>query len=533
MKKYSTLIAESIFLILCTCLIYQCAMMGIDGYHDGTVFNTAMDILHGKKLFAQTRSQYGMLAVYMQTFSLILFGEKMWSLRVLTVIFYVLCFGMYYQIFKRIMPKVLVIGSQVILLFCAPFWITTFHSWSSVYALFFLLCTMKAFQCYYDSAKDIWMLLCGMCISLGFWCRQPVGIVLILAALLCFVGIRFFDRDRFRICRGILYMGMGFLVVCIPFFIVLTVQGTWKIWWDTSIGDAFRFIVFKSQSPTAAITAFSEQMLASTGLNNKLSGILHAVKTLYRSLIPFCDADDPTIFSGIFLLLPMASLYCLFRTLICLWRNKKDQTENGDKIVLCILCVFALSSWHQYYPVSDVRHWYWGGFPMMGILVYVVYEFIKATNRKGVVALTLCAVMVLSMSTLHERIIAYKNVRRPAYTEKLDTEVTPYLEGLRLSKEQITFYTEFAQLKDKIRDQYPQTGFNNSSFCGILTSICDNYEVEESCKYVVHVSSLEYPDLLENGYYLYTTIDQNYREQELAEYENTMYIYLPDEMILE
>ena len=64
-KKYSTLIAESIFLILCTCLIYQCAMMGIDGYHDGTVFNTAMDILHGKKLFAQTRSQYGMLAVYM------------------------------------------------------------------------------------------------------------------------------------------------------------------------------------------------------------------------------------------------------------------------------------------------------------------------------------------------------------------------------------------------------------------------------------------------------------------------------------
>lgn len=538
-KKYYTEGIELIVLILIFLVIYQCAILGIDGYHDGTVFNTAMDVIHGKKLFSQTRTQYGILTVYLQVFSIRLLGEKIWSLRVLSVLFYTLSFGMYYMIFKRIMPKALVIGSQVILLLCAPFWITTFHSWASVYALFFMLCAMKAFMCYLDTGKKHWMLLCAMAVSLGFWCRQPVGMVLVLAVLLCLIGMRLFAKGQYSVRNGLLCAGLGFILVCIPFFVFLTVQGTWKEWWNTSIGDAFRFIVFKSALPTASVTALPDQMLAATGMGAKLkhilSAALHALKTLYRSLFPFHDADDFTISSGIFLFLPIANLYVFIKEFAGLCRNRKtaclDRAEISEKILVSSMCIFALSSWHQYYPVSDVRHWYWGGFPMMGILVYMVYRFVKAANQKRIIALTLCAVFVLGAGTIHERFVAYKNTRRPTYTKELDTEITPYLEGLKLSDEQITFFTTFVEIKDLIRESYPDTYFNNSSFCGILTAICDNDLVEQR-EYTVHVSSLEYPELLEQGYYLYAAIDQNYREQELAEYENTIYIYLPDTMIL-
>ncbi len=538
LRKHDMDCIELAALAVFACIIYRCALLGIDGHHDGAVFNAALDVLHGKRLYADAFYRYGALTAYMQAFGMLLFGENIWSLRVLTVLFYTLSFGMYYTVFKRIMPKALVIGSQVIWLFCAPFWITTFHSWSSVYALFFFLCAMKACMCYVDSGKPLWMLLCGVSGSLAFWCRQPVGLVLLAAMLLCLWGIRLFRDAAHTVRKGFLYGLAGYVLTCVPFFLLFLIQGSLRDWWGQSIGGAFRFAGSQSGLPTAAVQiVFREDavLMATRGMGEAVHKLLYLLKVLYRCLLPFRDADDATVSSGVFLLLPLAVIYLFVKNFagLCAARKKhvQDNDARNEQVLIVAMCVFALASWHQYYPVSDVRHWYWAGFPMMGLLVYMVYEFVRATNRRFWTLTTLCIVFVLCGTVLHERFVAFRHTRSVTYTQQIDRSVSPYLAGLKLSEEQVAFYTEIAEVTDEIVERYPEVYFYNSGFCDMLDSVCNGRTAASGREGPVYITSVPYDGFTD--YYLYRAIDQNYREQEMAEYENTIYFYLPDKMVME
>jgi len=113
--------------------------IGVDAHHDGYMLKPALDLAEGHIPFKETYIQYGLFTTVIQALSLKTFGKYLMSLRLITALFYALIAGLQWLIWKRFLPRYLVITTIIIWLSLASFFHKPFHPWSSVYALFFQL----------------------------------------------------------------------------------------------------------------------------------------------------------------------------------------------------------------------------------------------------------------------------------------------------------------------------------------------------------------------------------------------------------
>lgn len=523
--KYGALFTAVLFVFF---NIYHAAMLSIDAHHDGTVFNPALVISRGGTLFIDESTYYGPFTVYIQALFLKVFGETIWAMRLSAVVFYTLSFIMFYNIFKRFIPRVLVLVAEGLLLYIAPFWMTSFHAWSSVYALFFYLFMIWAFLRFYETDKYYYIGLAGMGSICILWTRTPAGIVAVLGFLLLFLIWRmagFFQK--FDTKKILIYYLAGCLLVFGPLFVYMLINGTLDDWWRICIQGTFsRFAAPTAVTSTAAV---GETQAVHAGLAVK-SSIWNIIKEsrVITFLSRLLEDLFPVKQSGIFIVLPFAGLYLFFSELCVILKNRKNFSWEIQKksVLLLTVALFSLAQWHQYWPVSEIRHWYWGGFTLMGSLAYAVWYRGKEKNKWVAVTISSAILLILSANTLQER-GEYYHIRKDKYVVCMREESSPYLKGLKFSAEQSLFYTDYCELVELIHEAHPERRIINETFSVLLTSINRNNEesIDDSKTPIIMSTDRHIENFPEH--YLAVVLEQQYPEQELDSRIWTIYVYFP------
>lgn len=531
-KKRSALILKYIgYVILIAGLFWvirEASTLSIDGHHDGTVYNPASIVAKGGILFRDTSTYYGPLMVYIQAFFLKVFGNNLLSLRLSAVVFYVAAFVLYFNIFKRIIPRFFVILSEIILLFIAPFWMTTFLPWSSVYALVMILGIIYCAILYIETDKNGYIFSTGVLSVFTLLIRTPVGCVFTFATFVMWLCVSF---RRIKEHKNNSYMPLilffaGFIGGIIPFLILFGIQGTIAEWWESCIAYTFRAVAdllgVKESNAAAAIELAAE-------VQTSVSETFTPMERLLQDLFPLKQ-------SGVFVLMPVASLIVFFYTLYRMFLDGRNTKENFEaeracsqkRVVLIIIAWFSLASWHQYYGVSEIRHWYWGGFPMFGLLAYLLYFMGGQFIGKWRIFAAAMLLLSVSATTLQER-YSYFQERQLKYLYMAEKEVYPQLEGLKLSKEQLVFYREYDEIISALRQTHPERYVDNRTFNILLQSLSNNDsgEIDKELPPIIISNNGDLEEFPEH--FLAVEMEQSYPEQELDPQQFRVSFYLPNE----
>ncbi len=455
--------------VLTAPFVYLFSLNGFDPHHTGLMYKSALDVAAGKVLFRETFTQYGALTVYIQALFIKIFGARVRSILLATAFFYALDYMLLYRVARRLLGRALALLSVGITVMLAPFYFWTFHPWSSVFALFFMLLSLEFLLCFFESAGKRQLLftaLSGFAATLAFWCRQPVGLVSLLAGALALLFPYIFLQKTHTV-KGLfplfafLFGGaLGFLLLDIP----ILVTGAWADFWQQSVRGMFSFA--DSRSGEARF------------------GIFGTVGTLLYNLfvVPFIydTAPLPTLFA----VLPLSAL--IFTMYVAI-RAARDTKRNGTKDntparVVIAFGIYAVAAWHQYYPVACFRHFYWGAFlcvPLLLLLLQKLYRALpRAKNKKarlaGYAALFLAtALLVANVGT--RAVSAGESVGEIVRNKAFSNEQYHHLDGLFLSDEMTQYYTEYFDTVAKLRAKYPDKNIVNTTENAIYAVFGENF----------------------------------------------------------
>lgn len=383
------------------------SVIGVDLHHDGILFKPAFDLASGRTLFRESFTQYGALTTLIQGVALVIFGKYLVVIKLLTAVFYGLNSLLLYQISRKILPVFLALVTVFIWLTLAPFYIWTFLPWSSVYALFFQLTAIYLFMRSIDSRSGRLELFSGVFSALTFWCRQPVGVFLVL----CILTYLFIKKKPFSAyLRGVTYI---FAVFIFWLGINSSLLDWFKqsilfsFYWGQSVGDGFSFT------------------------------------KLLTCLFPTQNIAPVTVWSPlpVWALLPIGTILLLIRNL----HDKK----------IFFLSLAGLFSWLQYYPVSDLRHLYWAATPLFPLFVLFVYQLVSAFLITGP-RLSKSALLILTGISLlglfsFDQIYRFKSGLAKITGTYVSLTSPSVLKALRLTPSEASFY---AGINNQIQDYF-------------------------------------------------------------------------------
>lgn len=515
-KKYKLYLDLMLIVICIGCgmMMYQAAGLSIDAHHDGAVFNPALAVSRGSILFREVPTQYGALTVYTQALFIKIFGESIWSIRLGTIIFYTMDFIAFYLVFKRIIPARLAAIGGIILFYMASFWELHFYAWSSVYALFFQLMTIYCFIRFIEEGNAKWILCGGGLTAVAFWYRQPVGITLLLGGLIAIVLMYFFYKKRANSIKQLVFSYcIAFIIPTILMIGVFLIQDSVVEWWNMSIKGAFEFAFGSNSIKQGSAIAESNNNIMMIANNRVFLMIAKLLKTLF----PMGKTAQ------IYFILPVVGLGVFCREF---YRFKiKGDTENSEKnMILWITCLFALSGWHQYFPVSEEAHWFWGGFILFGVFVTEIFNLFFNYQSSMRIFLVSAVIVILVSGTIYDSRVKYQE-RKEKFCVKLDEREYPYLAHLKLSEEQAEFYIDYCTIMETLQEAHPNKVVNNYSFSTLLSVFQENNR--QGTEPPIIVSNHTDPDYYDN-YFLAVRLDQKYPEQETDSRIWSVSIYLPN-----
>jgi hypothetical protein len=378
------------------------SVIGVDPQHDGIILKPAIDVSRGLIPFKETFSQYGALTLLLQSFTIKIFGEYLLALKILTVVTYSIASIFLWVIWNRILPKSLSTVSCFLWLLVAPYYSMTYLAWSSVYAILFQLLTLYAIIKFLEDQKYRFIFFGGVFAACTFWTRKPVGLLLFGAVFLFFILLFISKRERLKtIGKTIFVFFSGYIIVTGLFIIWLLAIDAWNDWWLQS----FKFIA-----------VFNEQY----GIKFDSLG-LKDFYGIYRILL---SSEDDLIWS----IFPFCTCVIFVKILINMFLRK---TNPKDLILLVCICV-SLASWAQYYPVVGFRHFFWAATPMVGLLVWFIWDVFKSENKIYRLAAFSMIVVFIFKGPVKSRIVSGYQKISASYVQIEKPEV---LKGMYLNPE--------------------------------------------------------------------------------------------------
>lgn len=188
MKQFGRiLLSDNIIAILLASftllLYYPFVFIGIDFLHHGVLLATTYALYHGAVLFRDVFYQYGALSAYIHLFSFKIFGESLFSIQFITLLFYSFISFFFYRLSRYFLSKFESILVVLIWIFSAYFFYWETQPGSHTYGLAFTviasICALKALN-----RQDKYMVLSGFFSALSFFSRQTVGLFFSASILL-------------------------------------------------------------------------------------------------------------------------------------------------------------------------------------------------------------------------------------------------------------------------------------------------------------------------------------------------------------
>ncbi len=412
--------------------VFAFSCIHFETHHTGLVYRTALDVLNGKILFRDTFTKYGALTALLHALGLLLFGRRVLSILFVSALFYAASFSLFYLLCRRYLSRPLSLTLCVISLFLAPFYFWDFTPWASVFSLFFLLFTTYVLLSAVERDAAHLHAWGGLCTALTFWCRQPVGIMALLACLLYYVLCLCQGKER---PRHLLAYTLGVAVGLATFLLPLTFLGALDDFYHQSIEGMVQ-------------NAVDPALLG--------GGFLGTVGRIFTCLFlsPLTDALAPYNLPWLFL--PLAALVF---TLAAAWHLLHRRQKDARALLL--LGLLSLSSWHQYYPVPCQRHWYWGAFPCLVPLGILLSGITRHLPRRRTMALWLLLVLLFSPAVGYR---AVHGARKLASTEHLiyyKNEAYGDLDGLYLRPAVAEHFDAIIENTDTLKELFPDRNIVN------------------------------------------------------------------------
>lgn len=341
-------------------LTYRFAIIEFDPHHTGLMYKTALDLAHGKVLFLETFTQYGALVSYIQAWGILLFGERVTSILFVTAIAYAADYTLFYALARRFFGRGVSAALSVCAIFLAPFWFWAFHPWASVFSLFFIeMATLCCLQAIKSAHAPLFAGFAGVAAGLAFWCRQPVGIVSLLACAIVFsvpaVVYRKKDTALSRRFLKSLPAALGAAAATVGVGLLLLARaGMLYDFYCQSIRGMFRFAADRADA-------------------TKYAGFGAVAKIFFCLVLAPFNVGECMPLDIFWVLLPACSVAVFVqsvRRILADVRGKREDDAPERTRALAVFTVFSVASWHQYYPVFCYRHWYWGG--MMSLIPAMV-----------------------------------------------------------------------------------------------------------------------------------------------------------------
>ena len=425
---FNLLIPFSIFVV--TIIIFgYFSTIGVDLHHDGIMFKPALDVASGSMLFRDTFTQYGALTTIIQAVSLSIFGKYLITIKFVTVFFYGLISILLYLVLKKILPKSLVLASLVIWIFLAPFYILTFIPWSSVYALFFQLLAVWLLSIAVEKKSHKIVLCVVISTSLVFWCRQPVGVFTILS-LVAFLVYLFYLKgiDIVGLKKYLFYYIGGNILISAIFIVWLSANHAFIDWWKQSILLPLFWAI--GQHTVLGVGSVS------AGVGSEV--MINSIRGIY-----ICNSNGVIHYlARIFLYgWPMLLIFVLIR--------------NFKKPIIVLLVLVSLVSGFQFYPAHDIRHCYWGGTLMLGLVALLIYQFVGyvLSHKLKIIKnkIEYLSVIIFVIIFLPAVSIYLKMGIKKMNTEYYFIDKPSILKNIRLTREEVKLY---AKKYEKIEDYF-------------------------------------------------------------------------------
>jgi hypothetical protein len=349
--------------------------LGIDVLHQGFMLQSSVNLSEGKMLFKEIYFHYGPLTALLQSLAIDVFGKKLIVIQVETALFYALTSIFLWLIWSRLMRPIFATVTCFVWLCMAPYFGAEFLPWSSVYSLFFLTLSLYTFILVIETRNQRCLYLTGMIVSLTFWSKQPVGILLFLSMLSFYFIMHVLQKSNLKVTlKEIGIFLAGNITVSAALLVWLLMNGAIKDWW------------------IQCFTGIAEWAFASGGW-----GIAYQAVWAVKDFFPY---NFWTLFP-LFAFLTLASVATNI--------GHKEKIDKQTQILLIILFV-SLANWLNYFPVPCYRHYYWAATPLVGIFAFcllcswkLVVKLLKL--NKIVLSFGLALLMLLSITIVSHEII--------------------------------------------------------------------------------------------------------------------------------
>ena len=530
-------------LLLTLPFVYTLSKNGFDSHHTGLMYKGALDVASGKALFRETFTQYGALTTYIQALFLLIFGKRVTSILLATALFYALDFLLLYRISRRFLCRTLSLVGTGITVFLAPFYFENwfFHPWSSVFAITFLLLSLDLLLLGFEKsgrAALLFATLSGVSATLAFWCRQPVGLVTILAGVLCLSFLAIFKKDERRhllLQLALFLIGavIGVLLLLIP---IIATNAT-EDFLRQSLGGMLTFASDRSNTDDA-------------GVGGLLSHLFYSLVTS-----PFYNAYDIWI-DPVWALLPLAALVMALGVAVRIILTARKQQEITPRDVLLLAFgIYAVANWHQYYPVPCYRHWFWGAFLCVPVaLLFLQWGLGKLSTlprlsflKKPRIAPLMLALAILIVFGGNVGVRAVHAIRSAVDMNeygKFEHPVYEHLNGLSMNPEMHEHYTVLLDSVALLEERFPDANIINTTGNGIYAVFGENfcplfnnsgdYFYEEYPMWLADYIAAEHPIVIgpeaPEEYVLYLEIPGDGGDEFAASHDMPANIYLPAEL---
>lgn len=451
---------SSCFIFVVTAVYFGVlAPLGVDFHHDGVMAVPAVDIASGKILFRDTFCQYGMLTPLIQAAAVKIAGPELLAIKMCTVLFYGGCAVLLDKLWAPLLSGVWRWINMLLFWGLYPASMVTFHPWSSVYALFFMLLSALWVRKFLERQQPRYLLFSGAAAALALLSRHPCGAVTIFAVVLAFLIIAYFSNQHshpyYENAKHLCWFFLGCALPLLFAFAYLFFFGAWK---DFYI-QCFSFV--------------SDFVWQRGG-----KGSWQAVSDAFFPIL-----TSMGFFDLIYALFPLVNLF-LFGWELC---QRKDCSRN---FVLIFLLIFGLGSWHQYYPVPCVRHLFWGAVPMFGAYALCGQRIIHLPKRFHIFLLLLGLPVIMAF---YPRIIgASMRIGSIHNRPKIDL---PGVRGIFLTNTEAKILSALHHTVKALPEEIYQRGVFNHTPDGIFSVILPRCDFKHPM--FVNWKDVPYPDYQE------------------------------------
>ncbi len=455
--------------------------------HDIALWKPALDISEGKMIFRDSFCHYGGLTVLIQALFIKLFGNYLLVVKASTVLFQAMIVIVQWLVFVRFLPRAVVTFTCLIWIFLHYYFVHPFLPWAPAYAVFFQMLSLYFLIRYFEQNKEWFIFGGGACLALSFYCKQPYGVIFLLAQSAFFVALGFKNQivsqteenkindtsdasvtsmdpareeaeegsnnsfakyllDRWKpVVRHIFILWAGFLFVVLSFTSWLAFNGALEQWWIQSI-----------------VYAYNHVDVAEVG---------HGLKAVVFCLFyPAADKEWPNdLLTGdlIYLVFPIVCFMVLAEYL-----QKLFQPSAWTKKEIIVLTVLAASfaSWFQYYPNCGIGHRYWSSTPSLGIFLFYLWSLVNRILGSKKIEMRIAVMFLLVLFFLHKAAIVriqggWKRIEK-ANREYVQLNVPKELSGIKLPAQQAYYYQAIGIELNKYFQNHPNPVIISAIFEG-------------------------------------------------------------------